>query len=88
MLRYQLLSLVPFSCRLWPDFHPLALALWDAVRLQPREGHGNPGTAPFRKSSAQLPVNKLPLHRAQQARAAEPALHTGGEDPPTTVIKI
>lgn len=70
MIRCQPLSLAPFSSRLWRDFHPFALALQDAARLQPREGHGNPGTAPLQKNSSQLPVNRLPPHRAKQARAA------------------
>lgn len=72
MLRYQPPSLAPFSSRLWPDFHAFALALQDAVRPQPREGHGNPGIALLQKSSAQLPVNMLSPHRAKQARARGP----------------
>jgi len=72
MLRYQPLFLARFPSRLWPDFHPLALALQDAVGLKPRRVTGNPGRAPHRKSSAQLPVSRLPPHRAKQAGAAGP----------------
>lgn len=71
MLRYQPLLLAPFSSRLKSDFHSFILALWDRARLQPREGHRNPGTDMLQKSSTQLPVNRLPLQskESQSQRA-------------------